>query len=517
MQSVICSLLMSISILFGTVSAAFPQCPPIYTFTSEAAVTLGHSFTSAGDVNNDGYADLIVGARWWDADGFLFGRAYVFSGLDGDTLYIFNGEETFDEFGHSAASAGDVNNDGYDDLIIGAYAINSGTGRVYVFSGLDGDTLYVFNGELSGDVFGTTVSSAGDVNNDGYSDLLVIAEFAGVQSQGKVYVFSGLDGDILYIFNNGTAASAGDVNHDGHVDLIVAGSIGPFDSRLYVISGLNGDTLYKYANEEPGDGFGFSAASAGDVNNDGYADLIVGARYYGNGTQTGRAYVFSGLDGDTLYVFTGEAVGNRLGWSVASAGDVNNDGYADLIVGAPDFRYVSDENSYRIGRAYVFSGLNGETLQVFTGEAEWEQLGLSVASAGDVNNDGYSDLIVGLHEWNDYGFLVGRAYVYSGQCEVTAVEDDLDLSLPTGYQLLQNFPNPFNPTTTIAFSLPQAGKYSLTIFNILGQVVERFESEARAPGDYFVKWKASNQASGVYFYRLKVGDFIDTKKMTLLK
>ncbi|MCJ7459407.1 MAG: FG-GAP-like repeat-containing protein, partial [candidate division Zixibacteria bacterium] len=157
------------------------------------------------------------------------------------------------------------------------------------------------------------------------------------------------------------------------------------------------------------DNFGYSVSGAGDVNNDGYADLIVGALLNSaGGSFAGRAYVYSGQTGALLYTFTGEAAGDEFGCSVSGAGDVNKDGYADLIVGT--FAYPGGTYA---GRAYVYSGQTGALLYTFTGAAANDQLGVSVSGAGDVNKDGYADLIVGAHGNSAGGSFAGRAYVYS--------------------------------------------------------------------------------------------------------
>ncbi len=202
------NLIFSLSIIFliVAVSSVQSQWPPAYIFTGGAAGdNFGFSVASAGDVNNDGFDDLIVGASWNDAGGNNAGRAYVFSGQTGDTLHIFTGEAEFDLFGASVASAGDVDNDGFDDLIVGAYsndAAGSSAGRAYVFSGQGGNTLYTFTGEASGDFLGWSVASAGDVNNDSFDDLIVGAFWndAGGTDAGRAYVFSpcGFRGDVNY-------------------------------------------------------------------------------------------------------------------------------------------------------------------------------------------------------------------------------------------------------------------------------------------------------------------------------
>jgi len=370
----IANLSFALSIIFLIVAAApaHSQCPPVYIFTGEAGGDLfGRSVASAGDVNGDGFDDLIVGAVYNDAGGNFAGRAYVFSGQTGDMIYIFTGEAAGDRLGWSVASAGDVNNDGFDDLIVGASGNDAGgnnAGRAYVFSGQTGDTLYVFTGEAGGDLFGRSVASAGDVNGDSFDDLIV-------------------------------GASGNDAG-------------GNLAGRAYVFSGQTGDTLYVFTGEAAEDLFGFSVASAGDVDNDGFDDIIVGAlRNDAAGLEAGRAYVFSGQTGDTLYVFTGEAGGDEFGRSVASAGDVDNDSFDDLIVGASR----NDAGGNNAGRAYVFSGQTGDTINVFTGEAPFDVFGNSVASAGDVNNDGFDDLIVGALYNDAGGNNAGRAYVFSGK------------------------------------------------------------------------------------------------------
>ena len=398
----------------------------LYVFTGEAAGDyLGRSISGAGDVNNDGYDDLIVGASGNDGGGDNAGRAYVFSGSDGDTLYVFTGEAAGDQFGYSVSGTRDVNNDGYDDLIVGANGNDAGgeaAGRAYVFSGSDGDTLYVFTGEEAYDSFGESVSGAGDMNDDGYDDLVVGAWPAGDPNAGRAYVYSGQTGVLLHAFTGeaagdyfGTSVSgAGDVNDDGYADLIVGASgndgAGENAGRAYVYSG--GISVFCFTGEAEGDEFGYSVSGAGDVNNDSYDDLIVGAyRNQAGGYDAGRAYVYSGQTGVLLWTFTGEAAEDRLGESVSGAGDVNNDGFDDLIVGAQWNDAGGDES----GRAYVFSGSNGDTLHVFTGEAAHDLFGASVSGAGDVNDDGYADLIVGAPVNDAGGSGAGRAYVYSGQ------------------------------------------------------------------------------------------------------
>ena len=415
------------------------QCTPFYVFTGDFfGDQFGVSVSSAGDVNNDGYDDVIIGAMLNDAAGTQAGRAYVFSGQTGDTIYVFSGEAIDDFFGVSVSSAGDVNNDGYGDLIIGAFRNDAGgahAGRAYVFSGQTGDTIYVFTGEDNFSSLGISVSSAGDVDSDGYDDVIVGAHGYG-DAEGRAYIFSGQTGDTLYVYTGEAAndqlgvsvSSAGDVDNDGYDDFIIGANRndagGSNAGRAYVFSGKTGDTIHVFTGEAAEDLFGVSVSSAGDVNNDGYDDIIIGA--YKNdvaGPNAGRAYVFSGLTGDTLYVFNGEAAGDQFGISVSSAGDVNNDGYDDIIIGANKNDYGGTD----AGRAYLFSGQTGDTLYVFNGEAD-DRFGTSVSSAGDVDSNGNYDLIIGANLNDSGGPSAGAAYVFTDCVLSCCVGDRGDLN-----------------------------------------------------------------------------------------
>ena len=281
-----------------------------------------------------------------------------------------------------------MNGDGFDDLIVAApgddnNGSNSGSARV--FSGVDGSVLHTFLGDAAGDFFGRSVSGAGDVNGDGFADLIVGAhrdDDNGTDS-GSARVFSGLDGSVLHTFLGDAA----------------------------------------------GDNFGVSVSGAGDVNGDGFDDLIVGAyRDDDNGTYSGSARVFSGVDGSVLHTFRGDTTEDRFGRSVSAAGDVNGDGFADLIVGADG----DDDNGSYSGSARVFSGVDGSVLHTFLGDAAGNRFGTSVSGAGDVNGDGFADLIVGASGDDDNGSASGSARVF--------------LSTPTGFQPM---PGPVQPFETV--------------------------------------------------------------------
>jgi hypothetical protein len=388
----------------------------LWTFTGEAAGDkFGYSVSGAGDVNNDGHADLIVGAPENDGGGTSAGRAYVYSGQTGGLLHTFTGEASYDDFGHSVSGAGDVTNNGYDDLIVGSPGYDAGGddhGRVYVYTGQLGLLYRVSTGESAGDRFGSSVSGAGDMNDDGYDDVIIGAPYndQGGGNAGRSYVHCGQTGGLLYTFTGVGAnhylgysvSGAGDLNDDGFDDVIV-GAPGyswpvPDVGRASVYSGRTGRRLASFTGDAASDNLGFSVSGAGDVNNDGCKDLIVGAFLNDQtGTDAGRASIYSGHTG--VICFTGEAAGDFLGYSVSGAGDVNNDGYDDLIVGAP----LYDDLDSDCGRAYVYSGETGDRITDYIGSNEFDNLGYSVSGAGDVNNDGYADVICGVPNYDDGG------------------------------------------------------------------------------------------------------------------
>jgi hypothetical protein len=430
------------AILFALASAAHAQVThiPGFVFNGDPGDVFGISVSGAGDVNGDGFDDFIVGAPLDDNNGTNSGSARVFSGFNGSVLYAFSGDSANDRFGGSVSGAGDVNDDGVSDFIVGAWLDdNNGTdsGSARVFSGADGAILYTFNGDSVGDQFGIAVSGAGDVNNDGFDDLIVGArsdDNNGTDS-GSARVFSGADGSILYTFNGDAAndsfgssvSGAGDVNSDGFDDLIVGArfnnAIDLGSGRARVFSGVNGSVLYTFDGDSDADYFGYSVSGAGDVNNDGFDDVIIGAPGDDRDAfDSGSARVISGLDGSVLYTFSGDSESDGFGHSVRGAGDVNDDGVPDLIVGA-----IWDSvkvGGLRAGSAKVFSGLDGSLLYTFFGDSVSGQFGTSVSGAGDVNNDGVPDLIVGAPFDDSTGLNSGRARVFVSRLNYTPCPGD---------------------------------------------------------------------------------------------
>jgi hypothetical protein len=432
-------------------SAAGLAVAPTWSVVGEAASnSLGYAVAGAGDVNGDGYADVMIGAPLNAGGGSERGKAYVFlgsaTGLAATTNWTAVGETNADDFGCSVAGAGDVNGDGYADVIVGADLQDGGgtnRGKAYVFlggaSGVQTAANWTAVGENNNDTLGRRVAGAGDVNGDGYADVIVGADqFAGGgTNRGKVYVFLGGASGVQSPTNwskvgendndhlGYAAAGAGDVNGDGYAEVAVGAYLlsggGTNRGKAYLFLGSAGGvqsaTNWAVVGDADSNQFGYCIAGAGDVNGDGYGDLLVGAdAYHGSGMQRGKACAFYGgadsLPLTAAFTHNGEADNNNFGYCLANAGDVNGDGYADMVVGA--YQY----NNYQ-GKAYLFlgsaTGIQASASWTYTGQDLTNLFGMSVAGAGDVNGDGYADVIVGA-KWYTGGGLTrrGKAYLFLG-------------------------------------------------------------------------------------------------------
>lgn len=381
----------------------------------------GYVVAGAGDTNGDSFDDILVSAPYATYNGMtIAGSVYLYSGSDGSLLRQWNGSSANLWYGIACAGAGDVNGDGFADIIIGDPYNNWGQATVY--SGLDGSVLHQLPTSGWWPTFGNAVAGAGDVNADGYADFAVCASSAdsgGISNSGTAFIYSGLDGAVLHQFDGtgvddyfgSQVAAAGDVNADGFDDVIFGArwtdSNGQADAgSAYVYSGADGSLLYRWDGALAGDGFGSSARGAGDIDQDGYDDLIVGGWSADSATAVdcGSAWVYSGADGSVLFKWDGNWTGDHFGFSASPAGDMNQDGFDDLVVGAAAASYS--------GRVYLYSGQDGAMLHEWQGKSAYDYFGWSVASAGDVDADGKPDIVAGAL-YTDEGGLIncGSAYV----------------------------------------------------------------------------------------------------------
>ena len=345
-----------------------------YSFTGVAAIDYyGFAVASAGDVNADGFSDIIIGAPFNDAGGTDAGRVYIYYGshvIDYSADVIITGNTSGGKLGYSVSSAGDVNNDGYADVIAGAIGIASNTGGANIYYGgssMNNVADVILGGLATGELFGYSVATAGDVNGDGFSDVLVGA-YAYLGYTGRVFAFFGsgvMDNSADIIFASGDAgsaygvsvASAGDVNTDGFRDIIISELLGPgsYGKAFIYLGGQSMDNVpdIQMTGATPADYFGSSVSSAGDMNGDGFDDVIVGAFYFNS--QAGAAYIFYGganMNSTADVTLNGVATTDLFGGSVSGAGDVNGDGFKDVIVGSRQ----NDGGGSNRGCAYLFWG-----------------------------------------------------------------------------------------------------------------------------------------------------------------
>ncbi len=442
---------------------------------------LGTTVASAGDVNGDGYNDVILGAPGYDVapplDLIRDGAAFLFHGgpagptgwsLPTAQTRLTGGEDgsgfaLVQRFGYGVASAGDVNGDGFGDVVVSAPSYFNGLvqqGAALVFHGSavgiasggpENAASVLESDQAFGGVF--NVASAGDVNGDGYGDIIVGADQydAGAVDTGSAFIFLGdatgipsgsvataharLAGDQASAGFGYQVAAAGDVNADGFGDVLVS-QLSPRAVFLFLGS-LNGiasggpDSASTRLDQSPGaPAFGAAISSAGDVNADGYRDILVGAPGYTNG-QTSEGAILLYLGGPAGIQHGGIGTANALiesdqlqsdfGSSVAPLGDVNGDGYADVVVGDPSYDGGAQVDG---GAAFVFlggpSGLPPGNLSAAAAVIEGasaafavSKLGASVASAGDIDGDGFVDLVIGAPNYSMGAGLKGAAFVFT--------------------------------------------------------------------------------------------------------
>ena len=465
----------------------------------------GSAVAPAGDVNGDGFGDVLVGAENDDAGNIQAGQAYLILGrgvgwppilgLDQSDA-SFPGEGLNDFAGTSVAGAGDVDGDGLDDFLIGAFKNGEAAtqaGQTYLILGRESgwarntplETADAsFHGEDSGDWSGHHVAMVPDVNGDGLDDVLIGAygnEEAGAMA-GQTYLVLGrangwapdeslaaadaswlgeAEGD-----QSGQAvAGAGDFNGDGLGDLLVGAPLnaeaGHEAGQAYLVLGRDTgwalDTSLagadaSFLGEEVSAWAGSSVAGVGDVDGDGFDDILFGApRANDGGTQAGKVYLVFGRStgwspdtplSDADAAFVGEASSDNAGVALAGAGDVDGDGFADLLIGAGS----NSEAGNDAGQAYlIFGKATGWARDLdlaaadesFLGDNPEDNLGTAVALTSDVNGDGFDEVLVGAYGHDQLGSETGQAYLFfcldADDDGVTACDGDCEDTVPTAF------------------------------------------------------------------------------------
>ncbi len=470
----------------------------------QSSAQLGFAVGTAGDVNNDGFSDIYVSAPYYDNG----------SSANAGRVWIYHGSETGpvspaaltltgtagDELGYSVSTAGDTNNDGYDDLIVGIPgadngATNGGIVRVHLGSatGLAASAAWSRYGLDAGARYGQAVGFV-KITSDSNSDVIVGAPYYdsnGATDNGRVEVFEGGPTGpktVPLITYNGccdssrlgySVSGAGDVDANGWGDIVMGnpgvtacGSSTCTGSGFLIAYGISSGLTSASVREVGSwafvfgvDGWqaGYSIAGAGDVNGDGYSDVIVGAPTYDDagGTNRGRADLFAGGPGalaqDPFWTVTGTA-DDQMGRKVGTAGDVNGDGVSDVFVGAPFYAATFPVETG--GRIFVY---DGDRVQVST-SASWIRsgdvdsgLGLGAGCAGDVNGDGYGDFLVGTPLQDAPGSPnVGRAALFYGS------PDGLD-AVPSTFNPAGQSGSKFGASLSIGGDLDDDGLHDLLI------------------------------------------------------
>ena len=353
----------------------------------------------------------------------LSGR-FIANGVAPLILWSWDGDTVGGRFGFSVSGAGDANGDGFDDVIVGEPWAGVGTiqGRIKVFSGRHGGVMHSFDGDFNGSKFGRSVSGAGDINLDGLDDFVVgaWADPTNGDRAGMFRVYNGRSGAPLITVYGSAAfervghsvSDAGDVNGDGWPDLVMGAYEGGF---VRVYSGRNIDTgngplvLHDWPTPLSGALFGWSVSGAGDVDGDGNDDLIVGGYLHSTDghIQNGSAHIYSGTSGNLLFRLEGDDSHDHLGTSVHGAGDVNGDGRSDVIVGVPD----DDSNGSNSGmvRVVKFAGC----------PASWSNYGTGVPGfvgipTLELDGNPVIGTTVNLEAQNSVGFTTTTAVVFAG-------------------------------------------------------------------------------------------------------
>lgn len=462
--------------------------PPL----GQAYAYFGTDVAGIGDVDGDGYGELVVGAPRYDGVGtvtLFYGSA---SGPDRDSRVTLSGQDEDEDFGSAVCGPGDVNGDGYADLVVGSPGAQLDRGALTLYLGsAEGLTLSTRTVPFDADTtnfVGFPVAPAGDVDGDGYADLLVgaVGHSETDTYAGAVYLYPGSaeglgsptkllapDGAAFDTF--GYSLAHGDFDGDGFSDVAigangsdaVANNAGAVYLAYGSTTGLGALSRLTASDGASTDTYGGALAGVPDTNGDGFDELLVGAHLHdAGGLNSGAAYLYlgsaAGIDPSSERLLTAADAQefDNFGVSVAGAGDVNGDGYGDVVIGAWD----EDEAGFNAGAAYVFfgsvTGIQTRTQDKRTAPSplDTQYFGAAVHGAGDVDQDGYADLVIGAEGDDTQAYDGGRAWFQPGTCaRIWYLDEDGDgwgvdtdtataCSVPSGYAALPEDCAPEDPS-----------------------------------------------------------------------
>ncbi len=430
------------------------------------------------DLSGDGHRDILRGTAWNGC------TAFAIDGMTGETIWSYNTfAHPWSGWVYEVIPTGDLNNDGIPEVLAVA---GSDANRCYCLDGATGELIWRYRGDDGM----SSVVSPGDVNGDGLADAVCASLDDGIH----VYCISAEPDDsglavIIWSYNiNDNTYSLGtmtDINDDGCRD-IVAGTWG---RGVIALSGhsdnINGTRLWEY----PMIDYVMKVVICPDLDDDGFEDILVAS-------WSGQALAISGKVGAEIWH---SDCGNNV-WAIDYINDVNNDGIVEVVAGS-----FTDN-------VYLIDGATGDQLwQRYVGA-----IPLTVRGIGDVNGDGFDDVIAGTKKTDGIG---GEVFLISGWGDEQTGIGTPSESLPDNILIAANYPNPFNSSTVIKFNLPKAEKYNLSVYDITGRLVKRFDGNGQA-GDNIIRWDLSGDkaiSTGIYFYKINTDTKSATGKMTYLK
>jgi len=436
----------------------------------------GNSIT-AGDLNNDGFKDIIVGAVLFEngTESGYYGRVFVYLGSENSDnepdLVLYTMEDAF--YGFTIAANGDINNDGFDDLIISAILNN------YVFLGsqtLDTQAdLIIPNDDFNSDIL---ISYIGDFNGDNFDDFAIgNSQFNNNSGSTSIFLGNAIPDNIsdLNLIGNTdsdfgrSVSSAGDVNNDGFDDLIIGAN---YEGKAYILLGsASPDNIIDITLGNQIPYFGISVSSAGDVNNDGFDDILVGSFL------EKKAYLYLGgnqMDNIEDLVLTSDDPISEYGFTVAKIGDVNADNFDDFVVSC----YYNNSETYN-GFADIYFGANdlNDISKISKNGINDEGFGSSVFGLGDINNDTYDDFIIGAPSYGKNGAV----YLFNGSSTISNIKNtDLNFEF---------YPNPSNGIVNLNTNI-EINK--IIVYDLTGKIVEQINNYSNSSIDL------SNLKAGIY-------------------
>ena len=498
------------------------------TITGESTSEAITNVSGIGDVNGDGYDDFIVTHYFNKSADLYFGGASF--DLEPDiTFYYPDNGDSVRYFG-IAAGIGDVNGDGYDDFTISGTFLNDGyfpKGKVFLYFGgteIAGNPVNEFSGPWIEDGFGNTYKM-GDLNKDGFDDFMICSPYNWTDGMGYAYLLWG--GDNISFDNSLTlstgntednfgtcAANIGDLNKDGFDDIAISAigdRSGTDTGRVYVYYGsLNMDKTYDtlITPEKWEFNFGKLLIPANDLDNNGNTNFFIGS-------SEGSILLYEKLE--LKKIINGYDFGSGGYINIESGFDLNSDKYNDFAIGNSNHL---NPDSKMTGGMFVYLGTSALDLNYdyhVDGETKWSHYSKSMTH-GDLNGDGFDELIVLADNFPDSDNPLGKLYIYSLIANTDCVSKDH--FNPSEFNLLQNYPNPFNPATTINYHLSGPHQVTIKVFDILGKEITTLINEEKPAGSYSIKFNAEqyNLSSGIYFCELKINGGESKKiKMTLIK